>query len=198
MKESRLMNLFFTLIALLYLFCSIGAALLRIVGITDGKHLRYMAVAGIAGAVLGAAYLLLYLLLFRRIKLKTAVRFNILGVIVLMPVLIFFTKRCVLDFVTGCTEIQTQIYKLPAGGWQTEPDGEPVCIEPSCKDFGFLSLPVTEDIYHDLTENNPQDKTLTVYDETFGENVYPHVHPVIIRFYEHTRIVDSIRIVYEQ
>ena len=198
MKESRLINLFFTLIALLYLFCCIGAALLRIGGIADGQHLRYMAFAGIAGTVFAAAYLLLYLLLFQRIKLKTGVRFNILGVIVLMPVLVLFTKSYVLDFVTGCTEFQTQIYRLPVGGWQTEPDGEPLCIEPSCKDFGFLSLPVTEEIYIDLTENNPYDKTLKVYDETFDENVYPHLHPIIIRFYERTNIIDSIQIVYEQ
>lgn len=198
MKESKLLNLFFTLIALLYLLCCIGAALLRIGGVSDGKMLRCMAAAGIAGTVLGALYLLLYLLLFRRIKLRTGVRFNILGVIVLMPVLVLFTKSYVLDFLKGSAEIQTQIYKLPVGGWQTDPEGEPPCIEPSCPGYGFLKLPVTEEMYDDLTANNPLDKTVQVYDEAFGENVYPHVHPVSIRFYERTGVIEHIQILYEQ
>ncbi len=198
MKESKIINLFFTFIALLYLLCCVTAALLRIGGVSDGKMLRCMAAAGIAGTVLGALYLLLYLLLFRRFKLKTGVRFNILGVIVLMPVLVLFTKSYVLDYVKGSTEITTNIYKLPVGGWQTDPEGEPPCIEPSDPDFGFLKLPVTEEMYDDLTANNPLDKTVQVYDEAFGENVYPHVHPISIRFYERTNIIERIQILYEQ
>lgn len=198
MKESKIINLFFTFIALLYLLCCIGAALLRIGGVSDGKMLRCMAAAGIAGTVLGALYLLLYLLLFRRFKLKTGVRFNILGVIVLMPVLVLFTKSYVLDYVKGSTEITTNIYKLPVGGWQTDPEGEPPCIEPSCPGYGFLKLPVTEEMYNDLTVNNPQAKNAQAYDESFGENVYPHEHPISIRFYERTGVIEHIQILYEQ
>lgn len=198
MKESKLLNLFFTCIALLYLLCCIGAALLRIGGVSDGQMLRCMAAAGIAGTVLGALYLLLYLLLFRRFKLKTGVRFNILGVIVLMPVLVLFTKSFVLDYVKGSTEITTNIYQLPVGGWPEDPQAEPVCIEPFDPDFGFLKLPVTEEMYNDLTLNNPQAKNAQAYDESFGENVYPHEHPISIRFYRRTGVIEHIQILYEQ
>ena len=71
-------------------------------------------------------------------------------------------------------------------------------MELSVPDHGFYRLPVSEEMYSELTEKNPVDETRTVYDAEYDETVHPHLHPVIIRFYEHTRIVDSIRIVYEQ
>ena len=49
-----------------------------------------------------------------------------------------------------------------------------------------------------LEPANPYDKTRKVYNPHFGETTYPHIHHIIIKFYENTGIVDSIQIVYDE
>ena len=68
----------------------------------------------------------------------------------------------------------------------------------SVQGAGFLDLPVSEDIYNDLIQNNPIDRTRTVYDPLYAETVYPHLHPVMIRYYARTGVVESVQIVYDQ
>ena len=163
----------------------------------DARELNALKTSKIINCLL-TVIAVLFLLLFKKYRLNIHCMFSLITVVMMLPFLVFTSMNCFRDAVQGCTELQTEIYKIPVGGWHIEPTGKPVEIEPSCPGYGFLHLPVSEEIYNDLIQNNPYDKTRTVYDETFGETVHPHLHPVIIRFYEHTRIVDSIQIVYEQ
>ena len=171
MKTSNKINWLLTVIAVLFLL-SCGAAGVIKNGMFFGK--RYFDISVViyaSGILLGVLYLLLFL---------------------------FTSVKCFQDVWQGCTELKTEIYKIPVGGWRIEPSGKPVEIQPSCPGYGFLHLPVSEEIYNDLTQNNPQDRTRTVFDEAFGEYVYPHLHPIIIRFYAHTGVVESIQIDYTQ
>ena len=198
MKTSNKINWLLTVIAVLFLL-SCGAAGVIKNGVFFGK--RYFDISVViyaSGILLGVLYLLLFLLLFRKYQLKTHCVFSLITVVMMLPFLVFTSVKYFQDVWQGCTELKTEIYKIPVGGWRIEPSGKPVEIQPSCPGYGFLHLPVSEEIYNDLTQNNPQDRTRTVFDEAFGEYVYPHLHPIIIRFYAHTGVVESIQIDYTQ
>ena len=198
MKTSGKVNLLLTVIAVLFLL-GCGAAGVIKNGVFFGKRSFDMIfVIYAAGILLGILYLILFLLLFRKYQLKTHCMFSLITVVMMLPFLVLTSMDSFLDAAQGCIEVKTEIYKLPAMSWQMNHPSVETGIELSLPYHGFYRLPVSMEMYTELTENNPSDETRTVYDAEYDENVHPHVHPVIIRFYEHTKIVDSIQIVYEQ
>lgn len=50
------------------------------------------------------------------------------------------------------------------------------------------------DFYYDLIENNPPDKSRTVYFKYILLDIYPHKYPVKIEFYKNTGIICDVQI----
>lgn len=116
-------------------------------------------------------------------------------VIILMPFLIYGSLNYYKDLYNGKIEFETEIYRMPVESYYENYPDIPKEIELSYN--GYYPLTISDEMYIDLITNNPLDKTRQVYDAEFGETTYPHLYHIIIKFYENTKIVDSVQIVYE-
>lgn len=196
MKTSKKIKWLLTAIAVLFLLCCGMTCFLRNGVFYDKRIFDLSVVCRAAGVLLGVLYLVLFLLFFIKHQLKTQ---NVFYLIAVMLTLLLLTSiNSFLDVIQGCTELKTDIYKIPVGGWQVRPSGKPVGIQLSVQGAAPLDLPVSEDIYNDLIQNNPIDRTRTVYDPLYDETVNPHLHPVMIRYYARTGVVESVQIIYDQ
>lgn len=115
-------------------------------------------------------------------------------VIILMPFLIFGSLNYYKDLYNGKIEFETEIYDIYV---ESYPDRPKEILLTSYYFDGSCELTISDEVYIDLITNNPHDKTRQVYNAPFYEIVYPHLHHIIIIFYENTKIVDSVRIVYD-
>ena len=179
MKTLHKPNSHLIVCAVLFLLCCGGAMILRSCRFFGQRYFYATALAFAAGILFGAVLIILSVFRLRKTKQSIAGILCLTAAVLLMPLMVFASRDCLRDLIQGCTEIQTEIYKLPVGGWQTDPDGEPVGMEFSVPDHGFYRLPVSEEMYSELTEKNPVDETRTVYDAEYDENVHPHLHPVL-------------------
>ncbi len=137
----------------------------------------------------------MYLFLFRKYKIKYDVLYLIM-VIIMMSSLIYGSLNYYKDLFNGKKEFETEIYKIPVESYYESHPDRPKEIELSSY-HSYCTLTISDEVYIDLITNNPHDKTRQVYNAPFDEIVYPHLHHIIIIFYENTKIVDSIRIVYD-
>lgn len=114
---------------------------------------------------------------------------------IVLPLLIFESINYYKDFFNGITEFETEIYKIPIQSFYEKYPDQDKDIGLSYK--GYCKLSIDDETYFNLIKNNPVDENRTVYDSLFGEEVNPHLHPIKIRFYEHTKIVDTVQILYD-
>lgn len=121
--------------------------------------------------------------------------FSFVFLFIALPLLIFQSINYYKDFFNGITEFETEIYKIPVKSFYEKYPDQDKRIDLSYK--GYYMLSVDDETYFDLINNNPIDETRTVYDSLFGEDVHPHLHHIKIRFYEHTKIVDTVQILYD-
>lgn len=142
---------------------------------------------------MGASCLIMYLFLFRKYEIKYGILYLIM-VIIMMPSLIYGSLNYYKDLFNGKIEFETEIYKIPVESYYESHPDRPKEIELSSY-HSYCTLTISDEVYIDLITNNPHDKTRQVYNAPFV--VYPHLHHIIIKFYENTKIVDSVRIVYD-
>lgn len=199
MKTSNKINTVFRLITILFSFCLFIIFIIQTFKINYFSGEWYFTVLTTVysiGIILGAAYLIMYLLLFRKYEIKYGILYLIM-VIILMPFLIYGSLNYYKDLYNGKIEFETEIYKIPVESYYEEHPDRPKEIELSSY-HSYCTLTISDEVYIDLIANNPLDKTRQVYNATFDETVYPHFHHIIIKFYENTKIVDSVRIVYDE
>lgn len=199
MKTSNKINTVFRLFAILFSFCFFIIFIIQTFKINYFIGEWYFTVLTTVysiGIILGAAYLIMYLLLFRKYEIKYGILYLIM-VIILMPFLIYGSLNYYKDLYNGKIEFETEIYKIPVESYYEEHPDRPKEIELSSY-HSYCTLTISDEVYIDLIANNPLDKTRQVYNATFDETVYPHLHHIIIKFYENTKIVDSVRIVYDE
>ncbi len=142
---------------------------------------------------MGATYLIMYLFLFRKYEIKYGILYLIM-VIILMPFLIFGSLNYYKDLYNGKIEFETEIYDIYV---ESYPDRPKEILLTSYYFDGSCELTISDEVYIDLITNNPLDKTRLVHNARLDHKVYPHLHHIIIKFYENTKIVDSVRIVYD-
>lgn len=146
------------------------------------------------GIILGIAFVIMYPLIFRKYKIKNGIAV-LLIVIVLLFLLVCGSLNYYKDLYNGKIEYETEIYKLPVESWYEEYPDIPKEIELS--NSFYPDLIINDETYTDLINNNPYDQTRYVYNAIFDETTYPHLHHIVISFYENTGIVDSVQIVYD-
>lgn len=201
MKTSNKINTVFRLIAIFFLFCYLIIQIIHTFRINYFSGEWYFTVSTIVysiGIILGAAYLIMYLFLFRKYEIKYGILYLII-VIVLTPFLIYGSLNYYKDLYNGKIEFETEIYKIPVESYYEDHPDAPKKIElSSYSSSDYCTLTISDEVYIDLITNNPIDKTRQVYNALFDETVYPHLHHIIIKFYENTRIVDSVQIIYDE
>ena len=195
MKTSNKINTIFRFIAILISFCCFIVQTFRINNFSGAWYFTASTIVYSIGIILGAASIIMYLSLFRKYKIKNGVSYLIM-VIIIMPFLIYGSLNYYKDLYNGKIEFETEIYKIPVEGYYESHPDEPKEIELSY--YGYYPLTISDEMYIDLITNNPLDRTRQVYDAVYGETTYPHLYHIIIKFYENTKIVDSIQIVYDE
>ena len=195
MKTSNKINTIFRFIAILISFCCFIVQTFRINNFSGAWYFTASTIVYSIGIILGAASIIMYLSLFRKYKIKNGVSYLII-VIIIMPFLIYGSLNYYKDLYNGKIEFETEIYKIPVEGYYESHPDEPKEIELSY--YGYYPLTISDEMYIDLITNNPLDRTRQVYDAVYGETTYPHLYHIIIKFYENTKIVDSIQIVYDE
>ena len=126
-------------------------------------------------------------------------------IIVLLPFSIYGSLNYYKDLYIGKIEFKTEIYKIPVESYYENNDifealkkypDRPKEIELSSY-HKYCTLTISDEMYNELITKNPLDKTREVYNATFAETTNPHLHHIIIKFYENTKIVDSVQIIYD-
>ncbi len=191
MKTSNKLNIIFRFIAILFLFCWLIIQFFRINNFNGAWYFTASTIVYSIGIILGVVYPIMYLFLFRKYKIKYGISYLIM-VIILTPFLVYGSLNFYKDLYNGKIELETEIYKIPNESYYEDYPNRPKEIELSYP--GCSTLTISDETYIDLITNNPRDQTRLVYDET----TYPHIHHIIIKFYENTRIVDSVQIVYDE
>jgi len=201
MKTSNKINIIFRLIAILFSFCCLIIQTLnliqtfRINNFSGTWYFNASTIVYSIGIILGVVFVIMYLFLFRKYKIKYGILYLILAII-MIPSLVYGSLNYYKDLYNGKIEFKTEIYKIPVESYYEDYPDRPKRIELSY--HGFCPLIISDETYIDLITNNPLDQTRQVYDAEFDETTYPHIHHIIIKFYENTRIVDSVRIVYNE
>lgn len=201
MKTSNKINTIFMFIAIFFLFCYFIICIIQTFRINYFSGEWYFTVLTTVysiGIILGATYLIMYLFLFRKYEIKYGILYLIM-VIIPMPFLIFGSLNYYKDLYNGKIEFETEIYDIYVESYyESYPDRPKEILLTSYYFDGSCKLTISDEVYIDLITNNPLDKTRQVYNAPFDETVYPHLHHIIIKFYENTKIVDSVRIVYDE
>ena len=198
MKTSNKINIVFKLIASLFLVCWFIIQTFRIYSFYGEGYFSAVTIVYSLGIVLGIAALIMYLLLFRKYKIQYGILYLFI-IIVLLPFLIYGSINYYKDLFNGKVVFETEIYRTPVESYYEAFLDMPKEIELS--DYmhaGCLNLKLSDEMYYDLIRNNPYDTTRKVHNAHFDETTYPHIHHIIIKFYENTEIVDSIQIVYDE
>ncbi|MCM1167570.1 MAG: hypothetical protein NC299_17760 [Lachnospiraceae bacterium] len=179
-------------------FCYLAVHIIQAIGINDfggAKRFTALTVVYSVGIALGAVFLIMYFCLFRKYKIKYGVIYLIV-VIIMMPSLVYGSVNYYKDLFNGKTEIETEIYDIHVESFYEEHPDVPKTIILSR--YGNDWFTISDETYNDLITNNPHDKTRLVHDAVLDRETYPHIHRIIVKFYENTEIVDSVRIVYDE
>ena len=208
MKTSNKPNIAFRLITILFMLCFIITEAFRAYRIKDSVFKRYnyvgtwfltaSTIVYTIGIILGIAFLIMYFLLFRKVKIRYGILYLPL-VVIMLPFLIYGSLDYYKDIYKGKVVFETNIYDLYVESYYEEHPEIPKEILLSSYIFdgiGLNNLAISDEMYFDLIQNNPNDLTQKVFNPVFAENVYPHIHNIKIVFYENTRIVESIEIIY--
>ncbi len=195
MKTSNKLNIIFGFIAILFSFCCLIIQTFRINNFSGAWYFTASTIVYSIGIILGVVYLIMYLFLFRKQKIKYGITYLIM-VIILTPFLVYGSLNYYKDLYNGKIEFETEIYKIPIESYYEAYPYRPKEIELSY--HGYCPLTISDETYIDLITNNPLDQTRQVYDAVYGETTYPHIHHIIIKFYENTKIVDNVQIVYDE
>lgn len=179
MKTSNKINTIFKFIAILFSFCCFIIQTFRINNFSGAWYFTASTIVYSIGIILGAAFLIMYLLLFRKYKIKDGVLYLIL-VIVLMPFLIYGSLKYYKDLFNGKIEFETEIYKIPVESYYENYPDRPKEIELSSY-HGYYRLTISDEMYIDLITNNPLDQTRQVYNAEYDETTYPHLYHIIPR-----------------
>ncbi len=199
MKTSNKINIIFRLISFLCSICYLIIQTLNLIQnfrINNFSGAWYFTASTIVysiGIVLGVVFLIMYLFLFRKYKIKYGILYLIM-VIILIPSLVYGSLNYYKDLYNGKIEYETEIYDIYNESYYEDYPDRPKKI----RVFYYGWLTISDETYIDLITNNPHDKTRQVYDETLDRTTYPHLHHIIIKFYENTGIVDSVQIVYDE
>jgi len=198
MKTSNKINIFFRLIAILFLLCYLIIRIVQSYRVNNFCGTWYFTASTIIysiGIILGAVFLITYLFLFRKYKIKYGILY-LIPVIFLIPSLVYGSLNYYKDLYNGKIEYETEIYDIYVESYYEDHPDRPKEIELSDSYYGWLTI--SDEMYIDLITNNPPDKTRLVYNAVYDLTTYPHIHHIIIKFYENTGIVDSVRIVYDE
>lgn len=195
MKTANKINTIFRFITIFFLFCYLIIQIFRLNNFNGAWYFTASTIVYSIGIILGVAYLIMYLLLFRKYEIKYGILYLIM-VIIWMPSFIYGSLDYYKDLYNGKIEFETEIYKIPVESYYEAHPDRPKKIELSSY-HSYCTLTISDEVYIDLITNNPPDKTRQVYNAPYAETVYPHLHHIIIRFYEYTQIVDSVQIVYD-
>ena len=196
MKTTNTINNIFKSVAILFLLCCFIITLFRMDILSVARVFTASIIVYSLGIVLGLTIVIMYLSLFRKYKIRYGILTQIV-VIVVLPFLIYGSLNYYKDLYAGITEFETENYKIPVESYYKDRPDIPKEIELS--DYpGFCKLTISDEMYSDLIRNNPPDTTRRVYNAVFDETTHPHMHHIIIKFYKNTKIVDSIRIVYDE
>lgn len=148
------------------------------------------------GIILGVACLILSIIEFRSDSIISFTQIWLFIIcLFLVPMLIFESVNYYKDLYNGITEFETEIYEIPVENYYAEYPDEPKSIGLFCN--GYYRLDISDYIYFDLVNNNPLDKTRTVYYSALGWETYPHLHYIRVKFHKYTKIVDEIQILYD-
>ena len=203
MKTSNKINIIFKSIAIFFSFCFLIVQIIQAFRINNFSGELYFTVSTVVysiGIILGAAYLIMYLFLFRKYEIKYGILYLIL-VVVMMPFLIYGSLNYYKDLYKGKIEFKTEIYDLYVESFYEQYPDVPKEIWLSSYRLpspDYCALIISDEVYNDLTTNNPLDETRLVHNAALDQKVYPHLHHIIIKFYENTKIVDSVRIIYDE
>ena len=195
MKTSDKINTIFKLMVILFWLCYliIQTFTFRINYFNGEWYFTTTIIVYSLGIILGLALLIMYLFLFRKYEIKSGILY-LITVIVLLPFLVYGSLNYYKDLYNGIIEFETEIYKVSVESYyEVHPD---IPKEIELSDYPILHLTISDEMYIDLIKNNPYDQTRLVYNPKFDEKTYPHIHHIIIKFYENTGIVDSVQIVY--
>lgn len=176
-----------------YLIIQIFESIFRLSNFNGAWYFTASTIVYSIGIILGVAYLIMYLLLFRKYEIKYGILYLIM-VIIWMPFLIYGSLDYYKDLYNGKIEFETEIYDISVESYYEAHPDIPKEIELSSY---HCALIISDEVYNDLITNNPLDKTRLVHDSALDHTVYPHLHHIIIKFYEYTQIVDSVQIVYD-
>ena len=197
MKTSNKINICFKLTVILFLLCWFIINAFRIHDFYGEWYFTAVTIVYSLGIVLGAASLITYFSLFKRYKIKYGILY-LLIIIALFPFLVYGSINYYKDLIKGKIEFETEIYRTPVESYYKAYPDSPKEIELSDYPYSYINLKISDEMYYDLIRNNPYDKSRKVYNAHFDETTYPHIHHIIIKFYENTGIVDSLRIVYDE
>lgn len=195
MKTSNKIDIIFRLISLLFSLCYFIIQIFRISNFSGEWYFTVSTIVYSIGIILGIVFLIMYLLLFRKYKIKYGVLYLVL-IIIWLPILIYGSLNYYKDLYIGKIELETEIYDIYNESYYEDYPDRPKEIQlsyPACS-----RLTISDETYIDLITNNPFDKTRLVHDEAHDQKTYPHIHHIIIKFYENTRILDSVQIVYDE
>ncbi|MGN0634017.1 MAG: hypothetical protein ACI4JW_09140 [Oscillospiraceae bacterium] len=195
MKTSNKLNIIFRFIAILFSFCCLIIQTFKINNFSGAWYFTASTIVYSIGIILGVVFLIMYLFLFRKYKIKYGISYLIM-IIILLPFLIYGSLNYYRDLYIGKIELKTEIYKIPNESYYEDYPDRPKRIELSYP--GCSTLTINDETYFDLIKNNPCDQTRIVYDAVYDETTYPHIHHIIIKFYENTGILDSVQIVYDE
>ncbi|MBD5115042.1 MAG: hypothetical protein HDT46_07530 [Ruminococcaceae bacterium] len=200
MKTSNKINTIFRFIAIFFLFCYLIIQIFRsIFGLNIFSGAWYFTASTIVysiGIILGVAYLIMYLFLFRKYEIKYGI-LCLINVIIWIPFLIYGSLDYYKDLYNGKIEFETEIYEIPVESYyESHPDRPKEILLTSYN--SVRALTISDEVYIDLITNNPLDNTRQVYNAPLDQTVEPHLHHIIIKFYENTKIVDSVQIVYDE
>ena len=193
MKTSNKLNIIFRLIAILPWFCWLIIQIFSVINYSGAWRFTASTIVYSIGIILGVVYLIMYLFLFRKYKIKYGILYLIL-IIILLPFFFFFSLNYYKDLYIGKIELETEIYDIYNESYYEDYPDRPKEIRVSY--YGWLTI--SDKTYFDLITNNPMDQTRQVHDAALDLPTYPHIHHIIIKFYENTGIVDSVQIVYDE
>lgn len=203
MKTSNKINTIFRFVTLFFLFCyliiQIFKSIFRLNNFDGTRYFTASTIVYSIGIILGVAYLIMYLLLFRKYEIKYGILYLIM-VVIWMPSLIYGSLDYYKDLYNGKIEFETEIYDIHVESYYEAHPDIPKKIELSSYRLpynSYCALIISDEVYNDLITSNPLDKTRLVHNSALDQTVYPHLHHIIIKFYEYTQIVDSVQIVYD-
>lgn len=196
MKTSNKINTIFMFIAKFFLLFYFIVQIFRTNNFSGEWYFTTSTIVYSIGIILGAAYLIMYLFLFRKYEIEFGI-LHLIIVIVLMPFLIYGSLNYYKDLYNGKIEFETEIYDIPVESFYEDHPDIPKKIELSSY-HSYCTFTISDEVYIDLITNNPLDKTRQVHNAALDQTVYPHLHHIIIKFYENTKILDSIQIIYDE